>query len=224
MARDIIDLETTKTVMMNPGTMTEICDHMANGGSMIDKCKAWNVPYGRIMTWINSDLERADAYNKSLIAQMYWAIDRVLKELKHIGTVDLAGAYTPDGKLKDMAEIPEEIRRCIAGVETEELYDGVGKDRAWIGYTKKLKLFDKIKALELIGKKFAMFVDRTRVDIHDKTLEDLIHESMAPEPIDTEALPTPPPLSIQQTDQNQNRPPPPGDFPGASDQEGPIRK
>ena len=212
MARDIIDLETTKTVMMNPGTMTEICDHMANGGSMIDKCKAWNVPYGRIMTWINSDTERAEQYSKSLVAQMYWAIDRVLKELNHIGTVDLSGAYDGHGKLKDIQDIPEDIRRCIAGVETDEIWDGVGKDRECIGHTKKIKLFDKIKALELIGKKFAMFVDRTRVDIHDKTLEDLVNESMAPEVIDVEALPTPPPLSMQQTDQNQNRPPPPGDF------------
>lgn len=216
MARDIVDLETTKTVMMNPGTMAEICDHMANGGSMIDKCKAWNVPYGRIMTWINSDPERADQYSKSLIAQMYWAIDRVLKELNHIGTVDLSDAYNDRGALKRIQDIPEDIRRCIAGVETDEIWDGVGKDRTWIGYTKKIKLFDKIKALELIGKKFAMFVDRTRVDIHDKTLEDLVNESMAPEVIDVDALPTPPPLLMQQTDQNQNRPPPPGDSSGAS--------
>ncbi len=216
MARDIIDLETTKTVMMNPGTMTEICDHMANGGSMIDKCKAWNVPYGRIMTWINSNPARAEQYQKSLTAQMYWAIDRVLKELKHIGTVDLSAAYDDLGALKRIHDIPEDIRRCIAGIETDEIWDGVGKDRAVIGHTRKIKLFDKIKALELIGKKFAMFVDRTRVDIHDKTLEDLVHESMMPEVIDTEALPTPPPPLIATDQQNSERTPPPGDSSGAS--------
>jgi hypothetical protein len=40
----------------------------------------------------------------------------------------------------------------VQGVETEELFASVGKERMQIGVTRKVKLSDRVKRLELIGK------------------------------------------------------------------------
>lgn len=180
------DQDKFNTLTANNDTIHRICIHVAEGGSMIDLCKAWAVPYGKMLDWINSDDLRYKQYQGAMTAQMYWAIDRVLKELKHMGTVDISQAYDEHNKLKPLSEIPEEVRRCISGVDTEELFEGVGKDREMVGYTKKIKIFDKIKALELIGKKFAMFIDRTKVDLEARSLEELIADSWKSEAIDVQ--------------------------------------
>jgi phage terminase small subunit len=51
-----------------------------------------------------------------------------------------------------------------------EEFDGVGKDRKWIGYTKKVKFWSKEKCLELMGKHKKMFTDVLEVkgDLYEK--------------------------------------------------------
>ena len=63
--------------------------------------------------------------------------------------------------------------RQPASVETDELYEGVGKEREQIGITRKVKLWEKTKSLELLGKNMRMFVERVDIGA-GKTLEDLI--------------------------------------------------
>lgn len=202
------------SLMIDPETMPKICAHVSNGGSLIDLCAVWGVPYGNVLEWVNSTDRNYQALQRAYQGQMYWAIETVLKELKHMGTIDLVGAYNDEGGLKTLAEMPEDVRRCIASIETEELFEGVGRDREQVGVTKKIKVFDKIRALELIGKKFAMFIDRARIDINDKSLEDLIAESMKPEPIDVPNLATEKPRELGT--------PTPGKSGGPVRSEGPI--
>lgn len=169
-----------KTVQMEPSTLRRICEHVANGGSLLELCKIWEVPYGALMSWIHENPDRSRQYDKAIQSQLYWAIDRVLDELKRIATVDISEAYTDKNELKPMKDIPEDVRRAIVAVETEELFDGVGREREMIGYTKRIKVADKIKALELIGKKFAMWIEKKQLDM-SKSLEELIEESMQEE-------------------------------------------
>lgn len=180
--------DTLKALQMRQETISEVCEHVANGGSLIDRCKMWNVSYGKFVDWLNSDPVRADRYARALQSKMFWSIDRVLKELELIGLADIGEAYKDGNVLKDLSEMPESVRRCISGIETEELFSGVGKEREMIGYTKKVKFIEKTKALELIGKKFAMWIDRSRIDIEQKTIEDLIDESMKPDAIPAEIV------------------------------------
>lgn len=210
------------TLKIAADTMPRICAHVANGGSMIDLCELWAVPYGHVLEWINASDARFQLYQKSLNAQMYWAIDRILKELKALGTVDIGEIFDEHGGLKKMADIPADVRRCIAGVESIEVFEGVGKDREYIGDLKKIKMYDKIRALELMGKKFAMFIDRAQVDLTNKSLEDLIAESMRPAPIDV----TPGPddsagknVAMQKSEPQTTTP---GEAGGVAHSEGPI--
>ncbi|HEX4843174.1 MAG TPA: terminase small subunit [Limnobacter sp.] len=84
-------------------------------------------------------------------AKNEFAIDRVaiLRELFALATVDLRKAYDDNGALLPPKEWPEELARAIAGVETMEEFDRVGDERVFVGYTRKIKLFDKGKALDM---------------------------------------------------------------------------
>lgn len=89
--------------------------------------------------------------------------DFVLRELVALASVDLAAAYDENGNLKDIHDIPIEVRKAIAGVEVFEEYQGTGAEREYIGQTKKLKLWDRPKALEMLGRHLALFNDKLQI-------------------------------------------------------------
>lgn len=86
--------------------------------------------------------------------------DDVLRELLRIGLVDLRQAFTAEGALKPIHEMPEDVARALAGVEVEELFEGKGEERAQTGRLRKVKFWDKPRALELLGKHLKLFVDK----------------------------------------------------------------
>lgn len=85
--------------------------------------------------------------------------DMVIKELVKIAFLDIRKLYTENGQLKNVADIDSETVGAISSLETLEEYDGYGDNREKIGDTQKVKLLDKTKALELLGKHLGMFSD-----------------------------------------------------------------
>ena len=84
----------------------------------------------------------------------------VLSELKRIGLSDVGQLYNEDGTFKSWHEIPEDIRRAIAGVEVKEEFEMENGRKVFTGYTKKLKMWDKNKALENLGRYLKLFTDK----------------------------------------------------------------
>lgn len=98
--------------------------------------------------------------------------DRVLEELDRISSSDLVHAFADNNTLLPLKDMPEDIRRAIASIEVDEIFEGSGENRTWIGYTKKVKLWPKDRGLELTGKHLKLFTDK--VEHSGKfTLEDL---------------------------------------------------
>jgi phage terminase small subunit len=83
----------------------------------------------------------------------------VLLELLRLLTADLAQAFNDDGSLKPIHEIPIDCRRAIASAESEELFEGRGKDRAHIGTLRKVKFWSKDRAIEMLARHLALFKD-----------------------------------------------------------------
>ena len=87
-------------------------------------------------------------------------IARVLEEMGRIAFADLRAVFNDDGSLKAIDEWPADVALAISGIETDELFEGTGKDRKSIGVTRKVKLWDKPRALDMLGKYFGMFIER----------------------------------------------------------------
>lgn len=86
--------------------------------------------------------------------------DMVIKELAKIAFLDIRKLYTENGQLKNVADIDSDTAGAISSLETLEEYEGYGDDREKIGDTQKVKLLDKTKALELLGKHLGMFKEK----------------------------------------------------------------
>ena len=94
--------------------------------------------------------------------------DMVIKELAKIAFLDIRKLYTENGQLKNIADIDSETAGAISSLETLEEYEGYGDDREKIGDTQKVKLLDKTKALELLGRHLGIFNDKIDVNVKEK--------------------------------------------------------
>lgn len=87
--------------------------------------------------------------------------DRVLQELCSLAYIDVSQAYEEDGvTLKNIHDMPEDLRRAITGLEV--LTTEIGSGEEVIGHTinKKLKIIEKTKAIEMLGKYFKLFTEK----------------------------------------------------------------
>lgn len=105
----------------------------------------------------------------------------VLLELLRLLTTDLAQAFTDDGALKPIHEIPIDCRRAIASFEVEELFEGRGKDREHVGALKKVKFWSKDRAIEMLARHLALFKDQLADGLTD--LAKAISEARARGPL-----------------------------------------
>ncbi len=92
----------------------------------------------------------------------------VLRMLADEARADLADLYDDSGNLRPIRDWPLAWRRgLVVGIESFEEFDGVGEDRKLVGMTRKVKLSDRIKHKELIGRHLGMFIDRSEVKFPD---------------------------------------------------------
>lgn len=174
--------EKTQAFLADPGAaLHTINEDTANGGNLIDFCKTRDLRFSDVYAWINGDKKRRKAFDRAEKDGDAWLIKRILSEIKKIGTVDVRKAYDKDGKLLPIHDIPEDVARCVVQVTSEELFEGRGDDRTMVGYTKRLKFSDKLKALELLGKHLKVFIDRLEHS-GKVSLEDLLKGAFLDEP------------------------------------------
>lgn len=83
----------------------------------------------------------------------------VLAEIRKLAFVDLSQAYAPDGKLLHPQQMPDDVRASLQSVETEELFVGRGKNKTTLGATRKIKLADKVRSLEMLAKHFKLLTE-----------------------------------------------------------------
>lgn len=78
-----------------------------------------------------------------------WVLDRLAMEAE----ADMADLYDDDGALKAVKDWPLIWRQgLVAGVDAVEEFETVDGERRSVGTVRKIKLSDRIKRLELIGK------------------------------------------------------------------------
>ena len=73
-------------------------------------------------------------------------VERVMQEYAKLGFFDPRNLFRPDGSPKEISELDDETAAALAGLDVQEVYDGFGEDRKFVGYTKKYKLTDKFQS------------------------------------------------------------------------------
>jgi len=82
---------------------------------------------------------------------------KTLAELAKIAFFDSRRMFEPDGRLKQIHELDDDTAAVVAAFEVVELAKGSGRP---FGYSKKVKLADKLRALELLGKHLKLFTEK----------------------------------------------------------------
>ncbi len=89
--------------------------------------------------------------------------DRVLKELARVAFFDPRKLFNPDGSPKPINELDDDTAAALAGMDVLEEFDGSGKDRVFVGYTKKYKVSDKNTALTNAMRHLGLLKDKVEV-------------------------------------------------------------
>lgn len=118
-------------------------------------------------------IQRAvERYRKEIASREDITEQKIRRELARIGFSDPADLYDKDGNLKPIHEMSDQARAIIESIETEEIYEGRGKDRKVIGTAKRVKLWNKLGALGklaemtgLISPKGAVTVNNTQINV-----------------------------------------------------------
>jgi phage terminase small subunit len=93
--------------------------------------------------------------------------DKVLQEIMKIAFIDPGDLFDPiTGEMRKINDIPEDARRAIAAMDIEHTK---------FGLKKSMKLNDKLKALELLGRHMKMFKEQLQVTV---TFEQMVMASM----------------------------------------------
>jgi len=168
---------TTLQKINEPTFINDLCDHVTQGGGLPNLCQHLKIKYSDVVRWIYSSPELSKQYELALASRQQWFIQSILNELKDIAFADLREAYDEHGNLLAPHLLPPNIAKVIQAIETEELYEGQGPNRENIGTAKRIKSWDKLRALELLGKNLSMFKEQVEHS-GELTLEQLVLGSM----------------------------------------------
>jgi len=81
----------------------------------------------------------------------------VLREAMKIAKFDIRRLYDDGGAPIPIHELDADTAAAVQAVDIQEVYEGYGAERVFVGYTKKYKVADKNAALEKLFKHFGLY-------------------------------------------------------------------
>jgi phage terminase small subunit len=86
--------------------------------------------------------------------------DRVLQELARVAFLDIRKLFNPDGSMKPLSELDDDTAAAIAGLDLAEIRDEDGKP---VGVLKKIKIADKLVALDKLARNLGLLQDKLKI-------------------------------------------------------------
>lgn len=97
--------------------------------------------------------------------------ERVLEEYAKIAFLNPKEFYKEDGSLKDIPELDDDVAAALVGMDVTQKYF---KDEDATEHTSKIKMADKLRALEALSKHLGLFEKdneqkKSKVDVKNET-------------------------------------------------------
>lgn len=172
---DLIPIESRDNafhrLFSDPNILKTICAQVSNGGSLQSLCTDWDIRYSDAVAWVYDRAypDRKVAYEDSLKARDEWSVEQLLHELRRIGNIDFRDFVDESGQFLSPKNWPEHAAKAVQAFEVRDYTDKDGNCTK----TYKIKLWDKIKAIELQGKNRRLFIDKVEHS-GSLSLEDLV--------------------------------------------------
>ena len=104
-----------------------------------------NLRKPQIETAINQAIQEREKRTK--ITQ-----DMVLQETAKLAFFDIRKMFDKNGKPLDISQLDDDTAAALVGLDVQDVYEFNGDEKQFVGYIKKYKMSDKLRALELLGK------------------------------------------------------------------------
>ena len=134
--------------ILDPQAPDRACAHVANGGDLVTLAKAWGVRYSDLAAWLSHD--HPDEYAAALKARAEWGREEITREITAIVGADMRTLYR-DGYLLPPHEWPDDVAKAVQDYQP-------ASETA----PARVKMIDKIAALEVFGKLSGVWAEPER--------------------------------------------------------------
>jgi phage terminase small subunit len=106
--------------------------------------------------------------------------ERVMLEIGRLAFSNISQYFDENGNLKSLSDLSPEDVAALSSVEIKEEFDTVDGKKVSSGFARKIKLWDKTKALEMLAKHFQIYSDAPEVNNNLTMPEVRVYNSAPP--------------------------------------------
>lgn len=162
--------ERTIAALREPEFMDDLCEHISEGGTLLAFTKVSDLRYGMVHDWVTLDEARNARYSNAVRARDSNFRDRALDQIVAATGADIRHVFDAQGDVLSPNAIPDSVAPGVAAYEQVVSATGVT--------TYKVRMSDRTRNAELLGKTVAMFRDVTEVK-GTLTLEEVLRQAKA---------------------------------------------
>ncbi len=150
---------------------SDICTHISSGGTVESLAELWDIPGGWIMEFMVDTPAKRTAFESACVARDAWISEALTRQAIALSTSDIRGILDDEGLVRPRGEWPADLAKCIQSFDVSVDKDG--------NPTYRVKLYDKLKAIELAGRRVGTFQPSVDVKVSGSLdLASIVKESM----------------------------------------------
>jgi len=159
---DEVKLVPVTTALDIPFDIDEICNYVADGGTLAKFCRDRKMPYGDVRRFVKDNKYNLDKLEDAEEARDEWAKQMICDMVMEIARFDPRSVLDADGNVLPMQKWPPEARVAVSEIEVLPGTSAI-----------KVKFTPRLKAIDTIGKTLGMYATKLKVEAN-KTIADLI--------------------------------------------------
>ncbi len=145
-----------EAVIAKPDLLERICEHVANGGSVVGLCRIWAVSYRKVMNWIKKQPNGLKDYDEALLQRDEWVREMALTDLHNYAQSDVRDLFDANGHIKNPKDLDDNIGPAVDSIEIKKSTDADGN----VEESYKVKLVDKLKTRDMLLRTQGKYVDK----------------------------------------------------------------